>query len=256
MAWLQALIGDDSAIQLVLITIGLVIALIVLFWVFRKIVGTPASRAARNRIPRLSVTDAAVVDEKRRLILVRRDDVEHLLLIGGPSDVVVETNVMRAQQRDTRSIAPAAKSDSAVAESNKFSTPESVVTTATVAGSDVTFGSRKPDTTEKETQPEIKSVENSAPVASEPTLTAATRNDGESDESPENPNVDLESKISEKLDDTLATIEVKSDNDDKTSQSSDDGGEISVVSKSDSSKSEDEMQKLLDELASEVKEPA
>jgi hypothetical protein len=38
------------------------------------------------------------VDSHRRLVLVRRDDVEHLLLIGGPTDVVVE--------RDIRMVAP------------------------------------------------------------------------------------------------------------------------------------------------------
>jgi hypothetical protein len=36
--------------------------------------------------PRLEVINAASVDGRRRLVLVRRDNVEHLLLIGGPTD--------------------------------------------------------------------------------------------------------------------------------------------------------------------------
>ena len=52
--------------------------------------------AARGRQPRLAVIDAAAVDGRRRLILIRRDNVEHLLMIGGPSDVVVEANIVRA----------------------------------------------------------------------------------------------------------------------------------------------------------------
>jgi flagellar protein FliO/FliZ len=56
----------------------------------------PTSGGGRNRQPRLSVLDSAVVDAKRRLVLVRRDNSEHLLLIGGPTDVVVETNINRA----------------------------------------------------------------------------------------------------------------------------------------------------------------
>lgn len=40
---------------------------------------------------RLGVVDAAIIDEARKLILVRRDNMEHLLLIGGPNDLVVET---------------------------------------------------------------------------------------------------------------------------------------------------------------------
>lgn len=50
----------------------------------------------RGRQPRLGVIDAASVDGRRRLILIRRDNVEHLLLIGGPSDLVVESNIVRA----------------------------------------------------------------------------------------------------------------------------------------------------------------
>ena len=49
----------------------------------------------RGRQPRLGVIDAAVVDARRRLILVRRDNVEHLLMIGGPTDIVVESNIGR-----------------------------------------------------------------------------------------------------------------------------------------------------------------
>ena len=52
--------------------------------------------AARGRQPRLAVIDAATVDGRRRLVLIRRDNVEHLLMIGGPTDVVVEPNIVRA----------------------------------------------------------------------------------------------------------------------------------------------------------------
>jgi hypothetical protein len=47
-------------------------------------------------MPRLAVIDAAAVDGRRRLVLVRRDNVEHLLMIGGPTDIVVEPNIVRA----------------------------------------------------------------------------------------------------------------------------------------------------------------
>jgi flagellar protein FliO/FliZ len=36
------------------------------------------------------------VDGRRRLVLVRRDNIEHLLMIGGPTDIVVESNIVRA----------------------------------------------------------------------------------------------------------------------------------------------------------------
>jgi len=41
------------------------------------------------------VINAASVDGRRRLVLVRRDNVEHLLLIGGPTDAVIEPNIGR-----------------------------------------------------------------------------------------------------------------------------------------------------------------
>ena len=57
--------------------------------------GNLTALGPRGRQPRLSVIDAASVDGRRRLVLVRRDNVEHLLLIGGPTDLVVEPNIDR-----------------------------------------------------------------------------------------------------------------------------------------------------------------
>ena len=50
---------------------------------------------SRGRQPRLAVIDAAQVDARRRLVLIRRDNTEHLLMIGGPTDIVVESNITR-----------------------------------------------------------------------------------------------------------------------------------------------------------------
>ena len=60
----------------------------------RRRAGSARHRAGRQ--PRLAVIDAAAVDGRRRLVLIRRDNVEHLLMIGGPTDVVVEANIVRA----------------------------------------------------------------------------------------------------------------------------------------------------------------
>ena len=43
--------------------------------------------------PRLAVMEHAYVDRTRRLLLIRRDDVEHLIMTGGPIDVVIETGI-------------------------------------------------------------------------------------------------------------------------------------------------------------------
>ena len=66
-------------------------------WLVRRLgAGRLGGVGIRGRQPRLAVVDYANVDGRRRLILVRRDNVEHLVMIGGPSDVVVEGNIVRA----------------------------------------------------------------------------------------------------------------------------------------------------------------
>jgi flagellar protein FliO/FliZ len=52
-----------------------------------------AARPRRGAGRRLSITEVAPVDAKRRLILVRRDQTEHLVLLGGDSDLIIERNI-------------------------------------------------------------------------------------------------------------------------------------------------------------------
>ena len=79
------------------IAFAVVLALIGLTaWLVRRFGANHLGGSARGRQPRLAVIDAATVDGRRRLVLIRRDNVEHLLMIGGPTDVVVEPNIVRA----------------------------------------------------------------------------------------------------------------------------------------------------------------
>ena len=62
-----------------------------------------SERFMRKNMPksskkRLKIVDFLVVDARRKLILVKRDDVEHLILVGGEEDTVVESNI----KNDTR----------------------------------------------------------------------------------------------------------------------------------------------------------
>ena len=83
-------------------------------WLVRRFGATRIDAAARGRQPRLAVIDSAAVDGRRKLVIIRRDNVEHLLMIGGPSDVVVETNIVRGTAAATRD-APAARNGAAEA---------------------------------------------------------------------------------------------------------------------------------------------
>ena len=42
---------------------------------------------------RLAVVEVGAIDARRRLVLVRRDDTEHLLLLGTQNDLVVESGI-------------------------------------------------------------------------------------------------------------------------------------------------------------------
>src|SRR5579863_7627394 len=75
-------------------------------WAVRRFgSGRLGGAGTRGRQPRLAVIDHASVDARRRLILVRRDNIEHLIMIGGPTDVVVESNIVRGAPA-TREVTP------------------------------------------------------------------------------------------------------------------------------------------------------
>ena len=63
--------------------------------------------------PRLGVIEQASVDSRRKLVLIRRDDVEHLIMTGGPVDVVIETGIAAQQHHHAYAEAPAPREHSA-----------------------------------------------------------------------------------------------------------------------------------------------
>jgi flagellar protein FliO/FliZ len=112
---LDTLFGDGSSGLKILIAVVVVLVLLALaVWLVRRFSGGRlGGGTARGRQPRLAVIDRTPVDGRRSLVLIRRDNVEHLLIIGGPTDVVVEQNILRAAavQRDVVPARPAAATD-------------------------------------------------------------------------------------------------------------------------------------------------
>lgn len=99
-----------------LFAFALVIALIFLaFWLFKRFFNrSNFNFGPRTGQRRLGVVEASGVDGNRRLILIRRDDVEHLVLIGGSADLLVEGNINReaeiaAQNKPQQPLQPAPK---------------------------------------------------------------------------------------------------------------------------------------------------
>ena len=97
---MSSLFGTESRAVLFVVAFAIILALVALFGlVLRKLTGArlmmPGSDRSRSRQPRLGIVDVYDLDRQRQLLLLRRDNVEHLLLIGGPNDVVIETNIVR-----------------------------------------------------------------------------------------------------------------------------------------------------------------
>jgi hypothetical protein len=72
------------------------------------------------RIRRLAFIERAYLDGGRKLLLVRRDNVEHLILIGGPIDLVVETGI----QTEAYPSAAAAKEEYSYPDAAVWQTPK------------------------------------------------------------------------------------------------------------------------------------
>lgn len=83
-----------AALVLVLGLIG------VAAWAARRFGFAGRLPAARSRGRRLAVVDVTPLDTKRRLVLVRRDGVEHLVLLGSAGDLVIERGIPVAHPAD------------------------------------------------------------------------------------------------------------------------------------------------------------
>ena len=63
-------------------------------WVARRYApGSMAFRSLRGKERRLAILESLPLDNRRRLVLIRRDGKQHLLLIGGSTDMVIEQGV-------------------------------------------------------------------------------------------------------------------------------------------------------------------
>jgi flagellar protein FliO/FliZ len=124
----------------------------------------------RSRQPRLAVIDAAAVDARRRLILIKRDNVEHLLMIGGPTDIVVESNIGRAGpiavSREPRPIPDSASRHAPLADGPDWTLPPEPAPRPLRASSDLDAGHAEPSPrSAREAMVESMRAVRSAPVA-------------------------------------------------------------------------------------------
>lgn len=86
--------GSGNTYLTALFALGAVIVLILLGVWLLKLLFRVSSNGVRGRNKRLAIVDSLVVDQKRQLLIVRRDNVEHLILTGGNQDLVVEAGIV------------------------------------------------------------------------------------------------------------------------------------------------------------------
>jgi flagellar protein FliO/FliZ len=85
--------GSGNTILTVIFALGAVIVLIILAVWLLKVISKVSGTSVRGRSRRLGVVETLVIDQKRQLLIVRRDNVEHLILTGSTQDILVETGI-------------------------------------------------------------------------------------------------------------------------------------------------------------------
>lgn len=88
--WLSAGIGANTALYAAFAALALIV-LLPLFWLFIASRRRARAKTIRKDNHRISVRNITKIDERRQLVLIRRDNTEHLLLTGGDSDLLIES---------------------------------------------------------------------------------------------------------------------------------------------------------------------
>ena len=73
--------------------LAFVIALIGMLAFLAKRYGMGYRSVVKNGKRRLAISEIMPLDTKRKLVLIKRDDKEHLIMIGGNHDMVVEKDI-------------------------------------------------------------------------------------------------------------------------------------------------------------------
>ncbi|CAN7365878.1 flagellar biosynthetic protein FliO [Pararhizobium sp. LjRoot235] len=171
------------------VALGL-LCLVAVLWFIRNRPSSPFIRGGKNRQPRLAVLDAAAVDTRRRLVLVRRDDVEHLIMIGGPTDIVIESRIVAQAAPQVAAASPLPETIAArpIAERRMAPQPETRTapvsamgqvlygeSTDQVSATTVTNALARPQADSRQVMPESRVAQpRPQPVASNTTPTVET----------------------------------------------------------------------------------
>ncbi len=87
----------DNYIRFVLVLVFVLALIGLLTWLVRRfgLAGRMPTGGKQGR--RLDVVEVAALDSRHRLVLIRRDRIEHLVLLGTNADIVVESGIIAAE---------------------------------------------------------------------------------------------------------------------------------------------------------------
>jgi flagellar protein FliO/FliZ len=94
MQFITSLFGGsgNSVLTAIFALAAVIVAIVLVLWLL-KVLARASGNVGRGRNRRLAVVDTLALDPKRQLLIVRRDNVEHLILTGGAQDLVIETGI-------------------------------------------------------------------------------------------------------------------------------------------------------------------
>jgi flagellar protein FliO/FliZ len=102
------------------VVLGMILAVT---WVLKRLGVGQQQLGALGRKRRLRTVEAASIDGRHRLVLIRRDAVEHLVLLGPASSQVIETGIPAAADEPPGETAPAFSFKSLLAAARPAAAP-------------------------------------------------------------------------------------------------------------------------------------
>lgn len=76
------------------VALAFVVGLIALIgWAVRRFGLIPGASAVIRGGRRIKIVEVTPIDVRRKLVLIRRDEAEHLVLLGTQRDLVIETGI-------------------------------------------------------------------------------------------------------------------------------------------------------------------
>lgn len=99
----------DTYLRFILALVFVLALIGAIGWAGRRFGAFGAPLRPRGGSRRLAVVEVAPVDARHKLVLVRRDGVEHLLLLGAGPDLLVESGIVPPSGMPTRPVPEAAE---------------------------------------------------------------------------------------------------------------------------------------------------